>query len=1258
VDGGNNEVVIDVVAKFQDKMSRDIKQEEQTVSKFDETVERAQKNTAKFGATHARPTIDVNDRATAKIHEATSSGQSFARRAFNATLDATDKVTKTVDLVRGSCKSFASTVFSATLKVVDKVTEPLRTITDKLLSVKTLIAGMVTGAAAKAFVGAPLALADNLSTASVGFETMLGSASKAQQMMSSIQQFAIATPFGTQDLVKDSQQMLAYGFNAKQIIPTLNAIGNAEAALGGGSEGIQRVIVALGQMKMKGKMSSAEMLQMTDNSINAWKYVAQSMGKTVPEIQKMAEKGLIPADKAVDAIVKGMGEFNGMMDKTANRTASGLMSQIQDTFDIGIITKWGRGLQTGAIKGLSRFNKFLSDIDPTLQKAGTSLEAFGSALSTKVFDVLGRVEDRMTKVFNSDQFKNADLGGKIKIAWDSVIAQPFSTWWDSTGKRKIAKKLSGIGESLGSGITGGITTILGFNEGDAKQQGVNLGSSFISGFMKGFDLQKIGNAFQNFAEQHKVLMVTLGLKLGANLVKGMANGIQSSKTLLDSVKGIFGKKSTGGGAGMSMPSASSVSTMNVLANVVNLAGKTFGGPAGGVPVSGSKSSSLPELPSGRSTPLLEAGEAAAGGSLLQKFGASKAGSLFGNIGTKLGTGAATAGGAALAGTAATAGALTAGVAAVDAGKDFYDSSKLQAGKAQKDKQFQGGTKLGMIGTGAAAGAGIGAIFGGVGAVPGALIGAGVGGVGALIGGNAAGKALSNSTDKGGALNNAGKAVGGFFTKTIPDAAGKFGNSVGNFMSTKVAPAASNAKKAIGDVFTKKVPEAFQTMGTGLGTFFTKSVPQAVQTVGTGVGNFFTNTIPNLFTQQIPYAIGFTAGRFIGFFSNTLPQAFNTLMSGIGGFFVNQVGPALSAVGSAVGGFFTNTIPSFFGMLWTGVSGFFMQTLPAAAATAWGAISTFFTSTLPSFFGMVWNGISGFFAKTLPAIGATVWGAISTFFMSTVPSFFGMLWNGVYGFFTQTLPSALAVVGATVRTFFTSTIPSFFGTLWTGISGFFTQTIPQAAQAAGTSIKTFFTQTLPGAVSSAFSSITDKVKGWVGDAATNIKNFFAGVISNASKGYQQGYASTQTHKASGGLVSRPTTTLLGEEGTPEMVIPLSSRRHDRGVQLWQQAGSALGQRIDAKANGGFGGQIIQFPSRASTDSPAPQPQRVSAGSVVTGTGGTKVVIQEIKIVVEGGTGGDIVQQVKDHKDEIANVVSDAIAEGIEKSQDNTPLEGIA
>ena len=143
---------------------------------------------------------------------------------------------------------------------------------------------------------------------------------------------------------------------------------------------------------------------------------------------------------------------------------------------------------------------------------------------------------------------------------------------------------------------------------------------------------------------------------------------------------------------------------------------------------------------------------AAGGGLLSSLG----GSLFaagGNLveagGATLGTGAsATVGGT----TALGAGSILGGLlGAVGIGSGIYDiykgaTNKDLSGKEKQDKYFSGGTKIGMVGAGAGAGAAIGSVVPGLGTAVGALVGAGVGGIGALISGTKVGKALSDAWD--------------------------------------------------------------------------------------------------------------------------------------------------------------------------------------------------------------------------------------------------------------------------------------------------------------------------------------------------------------------------------------------------------------------------------------------------------------------------------------------------------------------------------
>jgi tape measure domain-containing protein len=249
----------------------------------------------------------------------------------------------------------------------------------------------LAGAAASAAFGlaakAGMDFNSKMQQADISFTTMLGSAQKAKVLLSDLQQFAAKTPFEFPELADASKKMLAFGFAAEKIMPTLKAVGDAAAGLGGGSEAVQRIITALGQMQAKSKVSAEEMLQLTEAGIPAWDILAKAIGKSTAETMKLAEKGVIPASAAVDALVKGMGErFPDMMDKQA-KSFSGLMSTLKDTANMafGQVMKpafdW---LTEKALPvAIERAKRFTS----TLQSLGTN-EAFKTILPPIVVDTI------------------------------------------------------------------------------------------------------------------------------------------------------------------------------------------------------------------------------------------------------------------------------------------------------------------------------------------------------------------------------------------------------------------------------------------------------------------------------------------------------------------------------------------------------------------------------------------------------------------------------------------------------------------------------------------------------------------------------------------------------------------------------------------------------------------------------------------------------------------------------------------------------
>ena len=220
----------------------------------------------------------------------------------------------------------------------------------------------------KATVGTMTSFNAMLQTASIGFTTMLGSAEKAQRFLDDMAAFAAKTPFEYPDVLNAAKRMLAYGFAADEVLPMLQAVGDATAALGLGSAGINRIILALGQMRAKGKVSGEEMRQLTEAGIPAWEMLAQAMGKTTAEVMELQQKGLIPADKAIKLITTSMTKrFGGLMSSMQD-TWAGVTSTIRDLWrmTVGALTStFFRSLNAMLIK----VRDFLQSFYSMLQKA-------------------------------------------------------------------------------------------------------------------------------------------------------------------------------------------------------------------------------------------------------------------------------------------------------------------------------------------------------------------------------------------------------------------------------------------------------------------------------------------------------------------------------------------------------------------------------------------------------------------------------------------------------------------------------------------------------------------------------------------------------------------------------------------------------------------------------------------------------------------------------------------------------------------------
>ena len=130
-------------------------------------------------------------------------------------------------------------------------------------------------------------------------------------------------------------------------------------------------------------------------------------------------------------------------------------------------------------------------------------------------------------------------------------------------------------------------------------------------------------------------------------------------------------------------------------------------------------------------------------------------------------------------------------------------------------------------------------------------------------------------------------------------------------------------------------------------------------------------------------------------------------------------------------------------------------------------------------------------------------------------------------------------------------------------------------------------------------------------------------------------------AEGNIVTGPLLSWVGEDG-PEAIIPLGSKRRDRGMDLWLQAGRALG--VKEYADGGMIGDVPL--SGGSSDSS-------SGSSGNNGDKGQIVVNMNPVFNINGEGGNDTVNSIKEKLKELINEMSGELASRLLESYANMP-----
>ncbi len=274
-----------------------------------------------------------------------------------------------------------SDVFKATGK---KTQESIDSIDKSLKGLTAAAVGTAIGSIAGQIVNLGISsvkAASQMRNYEIAFSTMLKSADKGKTILQDLQRFAAETPFDVPGVVQSAQQLLAFGFAADEIIPTLRILGDTAAGLGKSSAGVQQIAYALGQIRTSGTLKTQDVNQLTNAGINAWEALAQASGKSIREIKEATEKGMIDSAKAIEVITASMADdFGGMME-ARSQEVEGYWNNIVESIGNAQATLGAFAVESDGVKEtLKGVSDATSDMSNRLMEARNAEKSFGDAI--------------------------------------------------------------------------------------------------------------------------------------------------------------------------------------------------------------------------------------------------------------------------------------------------------------------------------------------------------------------------------------------------------------------------------------------------------------------------------------------------------------------------------------------------------------------------------------------------------------------------------------------------------------------------------------------------------------------------------------------------------------------------------------------------------------------------------------------------------------------------------------------------------------
>lgn len=314
-----------------------------------------------------------------------------------------------------------------------------------------LMAGYLSLSALSSFTKKLVSVRGDMQQLEIAFSTMLGSAEKADEMISQLTDTAARTPFDMSGLANGAKQLLAYGTASEEVNDTLVRLGNIASGL---SIPLNDLVYLYGTTQTQGRLFTQDVRQFMGRGIPLVKELAAELGKTEEQINAMVSAGDIGFDdvkKVIERMTDEGGQFFQLMEKQSD-SLTGKVSNLGDSID-SMFNDIGEALQEPIGNAVEMATTLAENYKTVLRVISPLVAAYGAYNAAVKINLALQSGGAIRNVLDTlNRMRSATTAAaKAQIAFNAVCAaNPYVL--------------------LAAAIVGVCTALAVFNSDSAKQE--------------------------------------------------------------------------------------------------------------------------------------------------------------------------------------------------------------------------------------------------------------------------------------------------------------------------------------------------------------------------------------------------------------------------------------------------------------------------------------------------------------------------------------------------------------------------------------------------------------------------------------------------------------------------------------------------------------------------------------------------------------------------------------------------------------------